>query len=74
MKWNVAHVAWADVHNIQLAIVPFYASWLTRIEAQVQALRYFELDGTDHPSHATQARMMPLHQLAQPPRTRPATT
>jgi hypothetical protein len=28
--------------------VPFYASWLNRIEAQFHALRYFALDGTDH--------------------------
>jgi hypothetical protein len=41
-----------------LAFVPFYASWLNRIEAQLQALRYFTLDGTDHPDHATQARMI----------------
>ena len=38
--------------------MPFYASWLNRIEAQFQALRYFTLDGTDHPDHATQARMI----------------
>jgi transposase len=50
--------AWADTHNIELAFVPFYASWLNRIEAQFQALRYFTLDGTDHPDHATQARMI----------------
>ena len=29
-----------------------------RIEAQFQALRYFTLDGTDHPSHAEQASMI----------------
>jgi hypothetical protein len=46
------------IHNIELAFVPFYASWLNRIEAQFQALRYFTLDGTDHPDHATQARMI----------------
>jgi transposase len=50
--------AWAQAHNIELAFVPFYASWLNRIEAQFQALRYFTLDGTDHPDHATQARMI----------------
>ena len=26
--------AWAEAHNIELAFVPFYASWLNRIEAQ----------------------------------------
>ena len=28
------------------------------IEAQFTALRYFTLDGTDHPSHQAQARMI----------------
>jgi transposase len=57
---HVSHdiAAWAAAHNIELAFVPFYASWLNRIEAQFQALRYFTLDGTDHPDHATQARMI----------------
>ena len=45
-------------NNIELAYVPFYASWLNRIEAQFTALRYFALDGTDHPSHAAQGRMI----------------
>lgn len=36
----------------------FYASWLNRIEAQFTALRYFALEGTDHPSHQAQARMI----------------
>jgi hypothetical protein len=49
---------WAKANNVELAYVPFYASWLNRIEAQFQALRYFALDGTDHPDHATQARMI----------------
>ena len=49
---------WAAANNVELAYVPFYASWLNRIEAQFQALRYFALDGTDHPSHAEQARMI----------------
>ena len=50
--------AWVEIHNTELAFVPFYASWLNRIEAQFQALRYFTLDGTDHRDHATQARMI----------------
>jgi len=29
-----------------MAYVPFYGSWLNRIEAQFTALRYFALDGT----------------------------
>jgi hypothetical protein len=38
--------------------VPFYGSWLNRIEAQFTGLRYFALDGTDHGSHAEQASMI----------------
>jgi transposase len=49
---------WAAANNVELAYVPFYASWLNRIEAQFTALRYFALDGTDHESHQTQARMI----------------
>ena len=49
---------WAEANNVELAYTPFYGSWLNRIEAQFQALRYFALDGTDHPSHAEQARMI----------------
>jgi transposase len=50
--------AWAADHNVELAFVPFYASWLNRIEAQFQALCYFTLDGTDHDSHEAQARVI----------------
>ena len=49
---------WAAAHNVELAYVPFYASWMNRIEAQFTGLRLFALDGTDHPDHATQARMI----------------
>jgi hypothetical protein len=49
---------WAEANNVELAYVPFYASWLNRIEAQFTALRYFALDGTDHPTHAAQASMI----------------
>ena len=49
---------WAAANNVELAYVPFYASWLNRIEAQFTALRYFALDGTDHPSHEAQSRMI----------------
>jgi transposase len=49
---------WAAANNVELAYVPFYASWLNRIEAQFTALRYFALDGTDHPSHQEQASMI----------------
>ncbi|MBV8985383.1 MAG: IS630 family transposase [Acidimicrobiia bacterium] len=47
-----------EANNVELACVPFYASWLNRIEAQFTALRYFALDGTDHQSHEEQARMI----------------
>jgi transposase len=49
---------WAAVNNVELAYVPFYASWLNRIEAQFTALRYFTLNGTDHESHHVRARMI----------------
>ena len=49
---------WAAANNVELAYVPFYGSWLNRIEAQFTALRYFALDGTDHPSHHEQASMI----------------
>ncbi len=49
---------WATANNVEFAYVPFYASWLNRIEAQFTALRYFALDGTDHPSHHEQSRMI----------------
>ena len=49
---------WAAANNVELAYVPFYGSWLNRIEAQFTALRYFAPDGTDHPSHTEQASMI----------------
>jgi len=49
---------WAEVNNVELAYVPTNASWLNRIEAQFQALRYFTLDGTDHRSHEEQNSMI----------------
>ncbi len=50
--------AWADTNNVELAYTPHYASWLNRIEPQFKGLRYFCLDGTDHPDHDTQARLI----------------
>jgi transposase len=44
--------------DVELAYTPFHASWLNRIEAQFKALRYFTLNVTDHPDHATQARLI----------------
>jgi transposase len=49
---------WAAANNVELAYVPTNASWLNRIEAQFQALRYFAVDGTDHASHTEQASMI----------------
>jgi len=49
---------WAKANNVELAYTPTYSSWLNRIEAQFQALRYFALDGTDHGSHEEQASMI----------------
>ena len=49
---------WAAENNVELAYVPFYGSWLNRIEPQFTALRYFALDGTDHDSHREQASMI----------------
>jgi hypothetical protein len=49
---------WALNNNVELAYTPHYGSWLNRIETQFKAHRYFTLDGTDHPDHATQARLI----------------
>jgi hypothetical protein len=49
---------WAAANNVELAYVPFYGSFLNRIEPQFTALRYFTLDGTDHNSHRQQASMI----------------
>jgi hypothetical protein len=40
------------------SLYPAGCSWLSRIEAQFTALRYFALDGTDHASHEEQASMI----------------
>src|SRR3954468_13044090 len=49
---------WAAANNVEMAYVPFYCSWLNRIEPQFTALRYFTLDGTDHKSHREQGSMI----------------
>jgi transposase len=49
---------WAATNNVELAYTPTNASWLNRIEGHFQALRYFCLDGTDHPTHHAQASMI----------------
>jgi transposase len=50
--------AWATASNVEIAYTPTNSSWLNRVEAQFTALRYFALDGTDHPSHKQQASMI----------------
>jgi transposase len=49
---------WAAANNVEIAYTPFKGCWLNRIEPQFTALRYFALDGTDHPTHREQARMI----------------
>jgi transposase len=49
---------WAEANNVEFSYVPTNASWLNRIEAQFQALRYFTLDGTDHRTHEEQNSMI----------------
>ncbi|WNV85011.1 IS630 family transposase [Umezawaea sp. Da 62-37] len=49
---------WAEANNVEIAYPPTNSSWLNRIEAQFTALRYFTLDGTDHPSHKEQGSMI----------------
>jgi hypothetical protein len=50
--------AWAAASNVEIAYTSTNSSWLNRIEAQLTALRYFALDGTDHASHREQASMI----------------
>jgi transposase len=49
---------WADANNVEIVYTPTNSSWLNRIEAQFTALRYFALDGTDHPTHKAQGSMI----------------
>ncbi|MFF3698416.1 IS630 family transposase [Streptomyces sp. NPDC002221] len=49
---------WATANNVEITYTPTNSSWLNRIEAQFTALRYFALDGTDHPSHKAQGSMI----------------
>ncbi|MFE5030086.1 IS630 family transposase [Streptomyces sp. NPDC056656] len=49
---------WAAANNVEIAYTPTNSSWLNRIEAQFTALRYFALNGTDHPSHKAQGSMI----------------
>ncbi|WP_243710241.1 hypothetical protein [Micromonospora sp. KC213] len=56
---------WARTSSTATSSIPRTApsswtnsSWLNRIEAQFTALRYFALDGTDHPIHKAQGSMI----------------
>jgi hypothetical protein len=50
--------------NIEIAYMPTNSSLANRVEAQVAALRYFALDGTDHSTHNEQTSIdPPLHHL-----------
>jgi hypothetical protein len=49
---------WAKANNVELRTCRPNASWMNRIEAQFQVLRYFALDGTDHRSHEEQNSMI----------------
>src|SRR4051795_2440758 len=46
--------AWCAAHEVELVFTPTYGSWLTWIEPESAALRYFALNGTDHRSHTEQ--------------------
>ncbi|WP_264936481.1 transposase [Streptomyces sp. A012304] len=45
---------WAADNDVELVFLPTYGSWLNWIEAELAALRYFALNGTDHRSHEEQ--------------------
>ena len=56
---------WAEANNVELAYVPTNASWLNRIEAQFQALRYFHPRRHRPPlPRGTEPDDSPLHRLA----------
>ncbi len=41
---------WAAAHDVELVFLPTYSSWLNWIESEFAAMRYFELNRTDHRS------------------------
>ncbi|HEY4455908.1 MAG TPA: hypothetical protein VGN81_16470 [Pseudonocardiaceae bacterium] len=45
---------WCGRNGIELVYTPSNASWLSWVECEFTALRYFALDGSDYPSHAAQ--------------------
>jgi hypothetical protein len=66
---------WAAANNVELAYVPFHASWMNRIEAQFTGLRYFgaRRHRPPRPRHP-RAHDPPLHSVAKPQRPRPPST
>ncbi|MEV0856567.1 MULTISPECIES: transposase [Nocardia] len=44
---------WAADNAVELVFTPTYSSWLNWIESEFAALRYFALNGTDHPATAS---------------------
>ncbi|MFD2028537.1 IS630 family transposase [Promicromonospora aerolata] len=47
-------LTWCEDNDVELVFTPSNASWLNWIESEFAALRYFTLDGSDYPDHATQ--------------------
>ena len=48
----------AKANNVELAYTPYYWIVAQPDRGPIHRLRYFALDGTDHPSHQEQARMI----------------
>jgi hypothetical protein len=49
---------WVEADSVRLAHAACHASWLNRVEAQFTAPQDVALDGTAHPAHIEQARMI----------------
>jgi transposase len=64
---------WAAEHNVELVFLPTYSSWLSWIESEFTALRYFALTGTDHRTHAWQGEMIDRYIRWRNARARPKT-
>jgi transposase len=45
---------WCEANDVELVFTPTNASWTNWIECEFTALRYFALNGSDYPDHATQ--------------------
>lgn len=62
---------WCQANRVELVFLPTNASWLNWIEAEFAALRYFTLDGTDHRTHAEQAKAIADYMRWRNTNTRP---